>query len=137
MPHNTSDLYSLELTGDSEVQNDVFLKAFNSGDGAVFDRLYREDAISNLSGGPLNGEERTKAIKEFLATGPSLDSTVKYSYTAGDVSLVVVDFRLEITNEQGERVRVRGTCTDVIRQVEDGRWLMAIDRPVADAMPRA
>lgn len=129
------DLYDLELTGDSAVQNEVFLRAFNSGDGAVFDRLYREDAISNLSGKPLNGAERKKAIKDFLATRPSLDSTVKCSYTVGDTSLVVVDFNLEITDENGTRVQVHGTCTDVLVRVEDGRWLMAIDRPVADRLP--
>jgi ketosteroid isomerase-like protein len=131
------DLHDLDLTGDADVQNDVFLIAFNSGDGRVFDRLYREDAISNLSGGPLNGEERTKAIIEFLATGPSLKSKIKRSYTAGDTSLVVVDFDLEIPGENGERIKLHGTCTDVLRLGEDGKWLMAIDRPVADQLPTA
>lgn len=137
MTTTSEDLNNLELTGDSEVQNAVFLRAFNSGDGAVFDRLYRDDSVSNLSGAPLSGAERTRAIKEFLATGPSLDSTVRYSHTAGDTSLVVVDFKLEITGDDGERVKLTGTCTDVLTQDPDGRWLMAIDRPVADQMPTA
>ncbi|MGW1888045.1 YybH family protein [Streptomyces sp. NPDC001970] len=130
-----TDLYNLELTGDSEIQNAVFLRAFNSGDGAAFDRLYRDDAISNLSGKPLSGPERTKAIKELLATGPSLDSTIKYSYTAGDTILVVVDFNLEIANDEGERQKIHGTCTDVLTREPNGKWMMAIDRPVADELP--
>ncbi|ARQ71077.1 YybH family protein [Streptomyces marincola] len=130
-----TDLYDLDLTDDPEVQNAVFLRAFNSGDGAAFDRLYRDDAISNLSGKPLTGNERTEAIKQFLATGPSLDSSIKYAYTAGDTILVVVDFNLEITKEAGERQKIHGTCTDVLRRVENGKWMMAIDRPVADKLP--
>ncbi|MFD3700873.1 YybH family protein [Streptomyces sp. NPDC058646] len=125
------DLYSLELTDDPEVQNDVFLRAFNSGEGAAFDRLYRDDAISNLSGKPLSGAERTRAITELLAKGPTLKSTLKHSYTAGDVTLIVVDFELGIPGDDGELVPVKGSCTDVVRRVEDGRWLMAVDRPVA------
>ncbi len=126
------DLYSLELTYDPEVQNDVFLKIFNSGDGAAFDNLYRDDAISNLSGGPLTGEARTKAIIGMLAQGPTLKSVVKHSYTADDVTLIVVDFELGLPGENGELVQVKGSCTDVIRRVEGDKWLMAVDRPVAD-----
>lgn len=126
------DLYSLELTADPEVQNDVFLKIFNSGDGAAFDRLYRDDAISNLSGGPLTGEARTKAIIELLAKGPTLKSVVKHSYTADDVTLIVVNFELGLPGENGELIPVKGSCTDVIRRVDGDKWLMAVDRPVAD-----
>ncbi|WP_405822414.1 nuclear transport factor 2 family protein [Streptomyces sp. NBC_01390] len=126
------DLYSLELTDDPEVQNDVFLKIFNSGDGAAFDSLYRDDAISNLSGGPLTGEARTKAIIEMLAQGPTLKSVVRHSYTADDVTLIVVDFELGLPGENGELIPVKGSCTDVIRRVEGDKWMMAVDRPVAD-----
>ncbi|MEU1282362.1 nuclear transport factor 2 family protein [Streptomyces sp. NPDC005805] len=132
MTTTDAELWNLELTDDPDVQNDVFLKAFNSGDGGVFDRLYRDDAISNLSGAPLTGAERTRAIKEMLAKGPTLNSTLKHSYTAGDVTLIVVDFELGLPDEEGNLVPVKGSCTDVIRRGEDGRWLMAIDRPVAD-----
>ncbi|MGX2998289.1 YybH family protein [Streptomyces sp. JNUCC 64] len=127
-----TDLYNLELTDDPDVQNEVFLKVFNSGDGHAFDRLYRADAVSNLSGRPRTGPDRTRAIVELLAKGPTLKSTVKHSYTAGDVTLIVVDFELGVPDENGELVPVKGSCTDVIRRGEDGRWLMAVDRPVAD-----
>jgi ketosteroid isomerase-like protein len=127
-----ADLYSLELTDDPEVQNDVFLRIFNSGDGNAFDGLYRDDAISNLSGQPLTGQARTKAIVEMLAKGPTLNSKVKHSYTAGDVTLIVVDFELGLPGENGELIPVKGSCTDVIRRVDGDKWLMAVDRPVAD-----
>ncbi|MGK5440453.1 YybH family protein [Micromonospora sp. URMC 105] len=129
------DVYQLVLTDDVEQQNEAFVQAFNSGDGAAFDRLYLDDAISNLSGGPLTGEQRRAAIIEILAKRPQLKARVLRNYVAGDTSLVIVDYELRYSDESGEPVTVRGTCTDVLRRQPDGNWLMAIDRPVADALP--
>ncbi|MDU0287707.1 nuclear transport factor 2 family protein [Saccharothrix longispora] len=126
------DLDNLELTDDPEVQNAVFLAAFNSGKGAIFDSLYRDDAISNLTGTARTGADRTAAITELLARNPKLDSTVKYAYVAGGhTSLIVVDFRLEVTDDDGKPVRINGICTDVLIRKPDGKWIMAVDRPVA------
>lgn len=124
------DLDNLDLTDDPETQNEVFLAAFNSGQGAIFDRLYRDDAISNLSGAPLSGEARTRAITEMLATGPVLKSKVRSSYIAGDTSLIIVDFDLQITGADGQPQRITGVCTDVLIRGADGKWIMAVDRPV-------
>ncbi|MFI1394005.1 YybH family protein [Streptomyces sp. NPDC020681] len=131
------DLNALELTADPDQQNEVFLIAFNSYDGAVFDRLYRDDAISNLSGAPLTGAARKAKITELLAQKPSLKATLRHSYTAGDVQLIVVDYEMEVPGPDGERQELRGTCTDVLRRGEDGKWLMAIDRPIPEEQPAA
>ena len=125
------DLDNLELTDDPETQNEVFLAAFNSGRGEVFDRLYREDAISNLSGQPLTGPERTTAVTELLAAKPKLQSRVRHSYVAGDTSLIIVEYELEVTGADGKPQTIKGICTDVLVREPDGRWMMAIDRPVA------
>ncbi|GGX61891.1 YybH family protein [Streptomyces hiroshimensis] len=127
------DLYNLDLTDDPETQNDVFLLAFNSGEGAVFDGLYREDAISNLSGAPLTGAERTAAITEILKHKPGLEATYRYALVAGDVSMIVVDYELEVPGPDGTTTLRRGTCTDVMRRGADGKWRMTIDRPVDHA----
>jgi ketosteroid isomerase-like protein len=129
-PTDLANLANLVLTDDPEQQNDAFLAAFNSGQGAIFDRLYRDDAVSNLTGQPRTGADRRAAITEFLATGPQLESSVKYALTAGDTSLIVVDFRLRITGEDGKRVQLNGICTDVLVRRADGTWIMAVDRPV-------
>ncbi|WP_433262076.1 YybH family protein [Actinosynnema sp. CS-041913] len=128
------DWQNLDLTDDPETQNDVFLKAFNSGRGAIFDSLYRDDSISNLSGSPLTGKARTEAITALLATGPRLKSKVKSYYTAGDTSLIIVEYDLVIDLEDGRRQRIRGKCTDVLVRGEHGKWVMAVDRPVADSV---
>jgi ketosteroid isomerase-like protein len=126
------DLQNLDLTDDPETQNDVFLAAFNSGQGAIFDSLYRDDSISNLSGGPLTGQARTEAITALLATKPELKSKVRSYYATGDSSLIIVDYDLVITLEDGRRQRILGKCTDVLVRGEDGKWVMAVDRPIAD-----
>ncbi|ONH22756.1 YybH family protein [Pseudofrankia asymbiotica] len=125
------DLQNPDLTADTETQNEIFLKFFNSGDGELFDRLYRPDAISNFSGEPLIGEPRRAFFKEFLATKPLLKADVTHAYVAGDVALIGVRYSIDGTTPDGAPLRLAGNCTDVLRRGGDGRWLMAIDRPVA------
>ncbi|GAA2709647.1 MULTISPECIES: nuclear transport factor 2 family protein [Streptomyces] len=120
-----------DLTDDTWTQNEIFLQVFNSGDGALFNSLYREDSISNFSGEPLTGEARLKFFQEFLANKPKLEAKVTHSYVAGDVALIGVEYAIDTTGPDGEPLRLEGNCTDVLVRVEDGRWLMAIDRPVA------
>lgn len=131
-----TDTIDLTLTDDPEQQNEVFTVAFNSGDGALFDRLYHADAISNLSGQPLTGEARAQAIKEMLAAKPSLSATLREVHSTGDTRLLIVDFVLEVPGEDGAPVRMTGTCTDVMTRDANGRWLMAVDRPVVDEPAR-
>jgi ketosteroid isomerase-like protein len=121
-----------DLTDDIDAQNDIFIDVFNSGDGELFDKLYRPDAISNFSGAQLTGEPRRKWFIEFLAPKPHLEATLTHAYVAGDVSLIGVTFIIDTTNEEGKKVRITGRCTDVLRRGDDGRWLMACDRPVMD-----
>ncbi|GAA2683271.1 MULTISPECIES: nuclear transport factor 2 family protein [Actinosynnema] len=128
-----TDLGTLDLTDDPEVQNEVFLAAFNSGRGAIFDSLYRDDSISNLSGAPLTGQARTDAITALLATGPELKSTVRSYYSTADTSLIIVEYDLVVTKEDGGRQRILGRCTDVLVRDDEGKWVMAVDRPVADS----
>jgi len=123
-----------DLTGDTETQNEIFLRFFNSGDGELFDRLYRADAVSNFSGQPLRGEARRAFFKEFLATKPFLKAEVTHAYVADDVALIGVRYSIDGRTADGEALHLAGNCTDVLRRGDDGRWLMAIDRPVAGTL---
>ncbi|MFE2037494.1 YybH family protein [Streptomyces scopuliridis] len=120
-----------DLTNDTDIQNEIFIQVFNSGDGELFNRLYLEDSISNFSGEPLTGADRLAFFKDFLASKPSLKAAVTHSYVAGDVALIGVDYSIETTGPDGQPLLLEGNCTDVLRRIDDGRWLMAIDRPVA------
>ncbi|MFI6084347.1 YybH family protein [Streptomyces sp. NPDC051217] len=126
-----SESIVLEVPDDADEQNDLLIRIFNSGDGALYDSLYTPDAISNISGGPLSGEERTAFFKEFLATGPKINSTVLQTYTTGDTSLLIVDYEMTVPGPDGATTQLRGTCTDVVIRDEEGKWRLAVDRPVA------
>lgn len=125
-------LIDFDIPDDPDQQNELFVRIFNSGDGALYDAMYTEDAISNISGGPLSGEQRTAFFKEFLASGPKIDSRVTQTYTSSDTSLLIVDYSLDIPGPDGQFVHMHGTCTDVLIRNEDGDWRLAIDRPVPD-----
>lgn len=120
-----------DLTADTDIQNEIFIQVFNSGDGELFNSLYLDDSVSNFSGEPLTGADRLAFFKEFLASKPTLKASVTHSYVAGDVALIGVEYSIDSTGPDGEPVRLEGVCTDVLRKTDDGRWLMAIDRPVA------
>ncbi|MBV7699690.1 nuclear transport factor 2 family protein [Streptomyces sp. TRM70350] len=128
------DFDNPDLTDDTDLQNEIFLQVFNSGDGELFDKLYREDSISNFSGEPLTGAARLAFFKEFLASKPVLQAEVTHSYVAGDVALIGVRFTIDGTDADGKPMHLEGNCTDVLRRGEDGRWLMAIDRPVTGGL---
>ena len=128
------DFNNPDLSSDTELQNEIFLQVFNAGDGELFDRLYLEDSISNFSGEPLSGAARRKFFKEFFATKPVLEARVTHAYVAGDVALIGVRFTIDGTGEDGKPMHLEGNCTDVLRRLDDGRWLMAIDRPVAGTL---
>ncbi|WP_405431061.1 YybH family protein [Micromonospora sp. NBC_00617] len=120
------------IPDDPDLQNELFVRIFNSGDGALYDSMYTPDAISNISGAPLTGAERTQFFKDFLATGPKIASKVSQTYTTADTSLLIVDYQLELPQPDGSTATVRGTCTDVLIRNAEGQWRLAIDRPVPD-----
>ncbi|MFE0326024.1 YybH family protein [Streptomyces sp. NPDC003753] len=127
-----TQLNEFEIPEDPDKQNELFVRIFNSGDGALYDSMYTADAISNISGAPLTGQERTAFFKEFLASGPTIDSRVLQAYTSGDTSLLIVDYSLDVPGPDGQTMHMHGTCTDVLIRDENGDWRLAIDRPVPD-----
>lgn len=108
-----------DIPEDPDEQNALFIHPFNSGDGELYDSIYADDAISDLSGAP-TGAERTRLFKDFMATGPLLDSLVVEAYTTGATSLLIVDYTLDVSGADGETATLRGTCTDVLTRNADG-----------------
>lgn len=128
-----SEGFQFKVPDDPHQQNEMFVRLFNHGDGKLYDSMYTDDAVSNISGAPLTGPARTQFFEQFLASGPKIDSKVTAAFTTSDTSLLIVDYTMTISGEDGEAVSVHGQCTDVLVRNAEGQWRLAVDRPVADA----
>ncbi|MBV2155288.1 SgcJ/EcaC family oxidoreductase [Kitasatospora sp. SUK 42] len=129
----TSNLANHALTNDVEKHTELYVKAFNSGDADAVNAMYTEEAVAVWEpGSPLTGQARKDYVKEFLARGASMQAKVRHSYVTGDTALLVVDWTMVATNEDGEQEEFQGVGLDVLRRGEDGNWLYAIDDPFGE-----
>ncbi len=101
----------------------AFATAFNSGDPAPVDALYEPDAVFvERTGTPVTGTARIAANTAFQALGLPIEVTPRHMFAAGDIALLVVDWRI------GDG-RITGTATDVARRGTDGVWRYVVDNP--------
>ncbi|MBO1414588.1 SgcJ/EcaC family oxidoreductase [Streptomyces sp. FH025] len=129
----TSNLANHALTNDVEKHTELYVKAFNSGDADAVNAMYTEEAVAVWEpGSPLTGQARKDYVKEFLARGASMQAKVRHSYVTGDTALLVVDWSMVATNEEGEQEEYQGVGLDVLRRGEDGNWRYAIDDPFGE-----
>jgi uncharacterized protein (TIGR02246 family) len=112
--------------------NDVL----NAGDldGAM--GLFEPDALLVASGG--TGDMRghgaiRQALDVLLRMKPTLDTEVIRGIQAEGVGLVVYDWSMEATADDGSSVNEAGRGVDVVRRQTDGRWLIAIKNPTGAA----
>ncbi|MGX1885134.1 YybH family protein [Streptomyces sp. NPDC055287] len=123
-------LENFELTDDATLQTELYVRAFNSGNPELVNRLYTDTAVSVWEqDAPVTGEERKQALAEFLALGPRMTATLRHSYVAGDAALLIVDWRIDVTNAEGVAEVHEGVGNDVLRLGADGKWRFAIDYP--------
>ncbi|MCK2215148.1 DUF4440 domain-containing protein [Actinomadura sp. ATCC 31491] len=112
----------------------VFAERFNSGDLAALAEVYEEGAVFVPEPGrPLAGAEARAANAAFVALGLPIEVRPRHVYVSGDLALLVVDWVIDGTGADGERVRLEGTATDVARHGPDGHWRYAIDNPFGTA----
>lgn len=108
----------------------LYVRAFNGGYADAVNGLYTDDAVSVWEPGVvLSGAERRKYIEDVIARGASVQATLRESFVAGDTALLVVDWALSATNEEGVVEESTGVGNDVLRRGDDGRWRYAVDNP--------
>jgi uncharacterized protein (TIGR02246 family) len=111
------------------------MQAFTTGvaardlDGLV--ALYEPDAVFEPEPGVvLHGTDAIRgALAELLALRPAMTAATVQVLQAGDVALVVNEWRMGATSPDGGEVRRSGRSADVVRRQADGRWLVAVDKP--------
>ncbi|MFP3991524.1 SgcJ/EcaC family oxidoreductase [Streptomyces sp. E11-3] len=125
---------SVVLPREIEEHIESYVTAMNAGDADAVNSHYTEEAVAVWEpGSPLTGQARRAYVKEFLATQrPEMDAVVREAYVTGDTTLLVVDWTMVVTNEEGVRERLTGVGLDVLRRQDDGGWLYAIDDPFGE-----
>lgn len=107
-----------------------YLAAFNAGDFEAMDAFYTEEAVAVWEPGqPLSGQARRDYQRAFLAGRPQIATKTLQSFITGDTALLIVDWTIDMVDENGEPERLQGTGVDVLRLGEDGIWRYAIDDP--------
>lgn len=98
-------------------------------DGAL--ALYDADAVLVERGGKL--VIGLNAIREYLAgllaIRPRITIRHRTTIRAGKVAVLISDWELEAVGPNGEAIRDGGRTYDIVRQQEDGNWLLAVDNP--------
>ncbi|MEX5329031.1 DUF4440 domain-containing protein [Pseudomonas paraeruginosa] len=104
---------------------------FNAGDLDGLASLYGENsALVSAPGTQVLGAARIRsALQRFMATGAPIRFSVRQVYRAGDMALILGDWRIEGEGRDGSPVDIRGTATDVVIRRADGSWIYAIDNP--------
>ncbi|MGU0809195.1 YybH family protein [Pseudomonas aeruginosa] len=75
------------------------------------------------------------ALQRFMATGVPIRFSVRQIYQAGEVALILGDWRIRGEGKDGRPVDMSGTATDVVIRQADGSWIYAIDNPFGVAQP--
>jgi uncharacterized protein (TIGR02246 family) len=129
---DTADSYA--LTTDLDKVTELYVRAFNSGDPAIVNRLYTDDALSVWEPGKaVSGEARVQELVAGLAQRPVMRATLRHHYAAGDTAMLVVDWEIDVTAPDGTVEEHRGVGLDVVVRGADGYWRFAIDNPYEKA----
>lgn len=126
----TSVTGTSELATEAEEQAERYVSAFNAGNAEVIEEFYTEDAISVWEpGNPLTGQARKDSLAQFLTQKPTMRAVLRESHVTSAAALLVVDWQIDFTDENGQRQHLEGVGLDVMRRGADGVWRFAIDNP--------
>lgn len=118
-----------ELVDDAAKATEHYVRAVNAGDVDAVARFYTEDAIAVRDGKPLSGQALRAHLVEFIGQRPAMTATAKHIYEAGDATLLVTEWTVDLPGENGATEHFEGVGLDVLRKGEDNKWRYAVDDP--------
>lgn len=81
-------------------------------------------------GMPVAGHDAIRgALAALLSASPTIESVVAEVHTAGDTSLVIVDWTMRGLAPDGSAIDRSGRSADVLRRQRDGTWRVLVDHP--------
>jgi ketosteroid isomerase-like protein len=73
-------------------------------------------------------------LERDISLGLPLEAKARHVFVAGDIAQIVVDWSIDGTGPDGERVHLEGSASDVVRRGADGRWRFVIDNALGTAV---
>lgn len=109
----------------------AFFHAFNKANIEGIMAVYEPGALMVTRPGQVaEGQTALRDVfKGYLATKPTLTPEKYKIVTNGDLALLVIQWTLKGTGQDGKPLQSAGTSSDVMRRQPDGRWLFVIDNP--------
>ncbi len=114
-----------------EKMNEKFASAYNSGILENLNLLFEHDAkVSKHDGSIISGYKNYNSEhKNLLKLGGKMTSTNKFCIQFEDIALLKAEWKIETENENGEKIVINGTSSEVVRKQNNGDWLYIIDNP--------
>jgi uncharacterized protein (TIGR02246 family) len=105
------------------------VERFNTGNVDTMLSLYEPDAILVMQDGQtVKGHSAIGAqLSPDLKHGLPLEAKARHVFVAGDIAEIVLDWSIDGTGRDGERVHVGGSACDVVHRGADGFWRYVID----------
>ncbi len=111
--------------------HDLFGAAFNRGDLEALMALYEDGAtlVPEPGQSARGAGEIREALRAYLALEGRIVLEPRRVVNAGDVAMLVSQWRVEGTAPDGSPVRLEGSTCDVVRRQPDRSWRLVIDNP--------
>jgi uncharacterized protein (TIGR02246 family) len=109
---------------------EIYKEALDARDLDRIMSLYEPDAaFVEENGEVVRGVEQIRALQgRFLALDPDFSHAIVAVVEGPGVAIVKTDWHM---SADGGRVELDGRASDVVRQQNDGSWLLVIDDPWA------
>ena len=105
------------------------LERFNSGNVQAMMALYAPEAVFIAKDGRTitDRDEIAAQFERDISLGLPLKANVRHVFIGDDTAQIVVDWAIDGKGPNGERVRLGGSASDIVRRGADGFWRYLID----------
>ena len=105
------------------------LERFNSGKISAMMGLYAPEAVFIAKDGRTitDRKEIAAELERDLILGLPLEAKTRHVFVADDIAQIVLDWSIDGTGPDGNRVHLEGSASDIVRRGADGLWRYLID----------
>jgi|GEM_PF-416330 Ketosteroid isomerase homolog len=122
---------SIQAPREPHLMNEIFVKAYNSGDVSNINLLFEKDAVVvRPNGSVIQGVDAyTQEHQNLVKIGGVMTSINKSCIIHNDIALLNAEWEIKTKNEQGEPITISSVSTEIVRKQSDGSWLYIVDNP--------